>query len=86
MRTTLPSMSSGTASSSRSLARATSVGFSPRYAGQQLGHPALRGVGLAGGGDHLVPGRAQRSTEHGADAACADDADLGEVRQSEVRR
>ena len=46
-----------------------------RYAGQQRRDAAAGGVGLAGDGDDLVAGGAERGGQDGADAAGADDAD-----------
>jgi hypothetical protein len=71
--TTLGSMSSGTVSSSRSQARATAVGLRAgrRAAARRC---AVRGVGLAGGGDDLVAGGAEGGGEDSADATRADDA------------
>ena len=65
-------MSSGTVSSSRSAARATAVGLSMRHAGQQRGGAGAGGVGLAGDGDDVVAGGAQRGAEDGADTTGAD--------------
>ena len=45
------------------------------YAGQQRLDAGAGGVGLAGGGDDLVAGRAERGGQDGADPAGADDAD-----------
>ena len=45
-------------------------------AGQQGRDAVAGGVGLAGGGDDLVAGGAQRGGEDGTDATGADDADL----------
>ena len=72
--TTLASMSSGTASSSRSQALRDGGRLAARHAGEQLGDPPTRGVGLARGGDHVVAGGAECGAQDGADAACADDA------------
>ena len=72
--TTLGSMSSGTVSRSRSLARATAVGLHDGYAGQQRRDPVAGGVGLARGGHDLVAGVAEGRSQDGADPAGADHA------------
>ena len=77
MVTTLASMSSGTVSSSRSQARATAVGLSTWHAGQQRLDAGAGGGGLAGDGDDLVAGGAERGGEDGADTAGADNPDTG---------
>ena len=70
-------MSSGTVSSSRSQARGDGGRLVDGHAGQQRLDAGAGGVGLAGDGDDLVAGGAQRGGEDGADAAGADNPDTG---------
>ena len=73
--TTLPSMSSGTVSSSRSQARATSVGLRSGTPGSSAAARLREASDSAGGRDDLVAGGTERGGQHGADPTGADDAD-----------
>ena len=71
--TTLASMSSGTASSSRSQSRATAVGLRRGTPGSSSAIRRCEASDSPAAADHLVAGGAERGAQDGADAARADD-------------